>query len=36
MGLPTALVAPTVVGAMQAVMTLPTQVEVAAAVTDGS
>jgi len=35
-GLPTALVAPTVAGATQLVVTPPTQVEVAAAVTDGS
>ena len=35
-GLPTALVVPTVVGATLLVVTPPTQVEVAAAVTDGS
>ena len=35
-GLLTALVAPTVVGATQLIMTPPTRVEVAAVVTDGS
>ena len=35
-GLPTALVAPTVVGVMQPIVTPPTQVEVVAAMTDGS
>ena len=34
--LPTALVVPTVAGVMQPVVTLPTQVEVAAAMIDGS
>ena len=36
MGLPIVLVAPTAAGATQPVMTPPTQVEVAAAVIDGS